>query len=142
MWDSSEKDVDFSLEPGKELLEWLSPHPLIESTIYADEEGIAGFTRINTLKKDSPTFFLARNNETAHRLTRYIAATAEFSRITLPIHPSSTLAKGLGEIKLETWEAAMLFPLAQGIVEEYYAQVQTGERLPGSPVWSTAFDLD
>lgn len=143
LWQQLEAAVDMALDPGKELLEWLSPNPQIEARAYTDEIGnIVGYTRIHAAERAKPRAFLARDSQTALQMAATIAPGLESTLLQLPLHPASPVAQGLGEARASAWEPAMVCPLQPSPFDEYYTELKAGKRLPGRPIWPTAFDLE
>ena len=148
LWLQSESNVDFSLDPGPDLLDWLSPNPAITATIYLRDDIIVGYTRIHAAKPTHPRIMLASDEDAAGILAAHIALHAKESQpITLPLHPSSTVAgaftKSDGAIwTCKSWAAAMACSLAPSPLDDYLTQVQEGNRLPGRIIWPVAFDLE
>ena len=133
LWLHEEGAVDFSIDPGSEILDWISPNPAIESRIYTQAGEIVGFARVMGSKA---TYFLARNGETAQHMVRQFGA-----EVDLPLHTYSASAAALGTPDCGAHEAAMVFPFAPSPFEDYYAQVQAGTRVGGHPIWGVEFDL-
>jgi len=140
LWRVEEREVDFSIEPGEELLEWLSPNPAIQTCVYTCAGEVVGYTRVHAGEKDSPRMFLARDERTAASIVHALANDAGASRILLPLHPYSRSA-GLFPAVCTAWDAGMACSLAPGAFDEYYAMVRGGRRAPGRPVWPVCFDL-
>ncbi len=140
LWRTEENDVDFSIEPGEEPLEWLSPNPAIQTCAYTSAGEVVGYTRVHTDEKDSPRMFLARDERTAAGIVHALANDAGTSRLLLPLHPYSRSAK-LFPAACTAWDAGMACGIAPGPFEEYYAMVRDGRRVPGRPVWPVCFDL-
>jgi putative acetyltransferase len=144
LWQRAEGSVDFALDPGMSLLDWVSPNPAIKTTVFTEESGkVMGYTRLHSAQPAAPRVFLARNNRIAWHMLAHLATAVDAATVfELPLHPFSSAAPGLGEANYKTWEAAMVYPLFPGLFDEYYAQVSAGERPPGRPIWPTLFDLD
>jgi putative acetyltransferase len=142
LWRQAEADVDFALDPGGELLDWLSPNPAIAATVFLDGEELVGYTRIHMTAPARPRVFLAGNAATARRMAAHIAAAAGITEVILPLHPASTGASELGGGECKAWDAAMACPLRPSPFDQYYAEVVAGERAPGRLIWPVAFDLE
>ena len=146
LWQHEESAVDMALEPGPDLLDWVSPNPAIRAIVYTRGDEVVGYTRINAAQPTRPLYFLARDNEAAQAMVTTIAHTLETdtpsNEYVLPLHPFSTSTAAFGEATTTAWNAAMVCPLAPSPFEEYMAQVQEGQRPPGRPIWPVAFDLD
>jgi putative acetyltransferase len=133
-------NVDFALIPHISLLEWISPNPNIESTVYLRDEKIVGYARVDKNEPDKPRVFLAYNAETARAMA--VKLMGNHDALALPIHPYSTLASVFGTPQVQAWEAAMACSLVpDSPFDEFYAQLQRRERLPGRVIWPTAFDF-
>jgi putative acetyltransferase len=142
LWEEVEGAGDFALNPGKALLDWLSPSPLVESKVYRNTEGeIVGYTRLNKNRPANPVRFLAKDEDAARQIAAYLAATYNVAELELPLHPASRLAQALGGSAVKTREAMMVCPFQPSPFDEYYARVKTAERVAGSPIWATAFDF-
>jgi hypothetical protein len=108
--------------------------------VYTSAGEVVGYTRVHTSEKHSPRAFLARDDRAAAAILHALAQDAGVGRLMLPLHPRSRSAR-LFPAACQPWEAGMACPLAPGPFEEYYAQVQSGARVPGRPVWPVCFDL-
>jgi predicted N-acetyltransferase YhbS len=142
LWRRAESNVDFALDPGGELLDWLSPNPAIASTVFLDGEELVGYVRVHVSAPARPRVFLAHDAEVAQYMAAQIAAMAGVSEVILPLHPASIGASELGRAECQAWDAAMVCPLQSSPFDQYYAEVAAGERAPGRLIWSTAFDLE
>ncbi len=47
LWRQAEAEVDFAIEPGPDLLDWISPNPAIEALVYRRDGEVVGYTRIH-----------------------------------------------------------------------------------------------
>jgi predicted N-acetyltransferase YhbS len=142
LWQRAEADVDFALEPGGELLDWLSPNPAIAATVFLDGEEIIGYARVHTADPARPRAFLPRDTATARRMAAQLAAATPAAEVILPLHPASAGAAELGGAECRAWDAAMACPLRPSPFDGYYAEVVAGVRAPGRLVWPVAFDLE
>ncbi len=146
LWQHEESAVDMALQPGPDLLDWISPNPAIRATVYTHHDLVVGYTRINTAQPTAPLYFLARDNEAAQAMVATIAHTSEAgtppTEYVLPLHPFSASTMAFGEATTTAWNAAMVCPLGPSPFEEYMAQAQEGQRPPGRPIWPVAFELD
>jgi predicted N-acetyltransferase YhbS len=143
IWEETEGAVDFALNPGTELLDWLSPNPIMDTTVFiTEEENVVGYTRIHKSEPDKPRAFLAQDNAITLRMVAHLSQGTEMTEMVLPLHPNSVSASELKVTSCEAWDAAMVCPLLPSQFEIYYNQVEAGNRLPGRPIWPTAFDLD
>jgi hypothetical protein len=140
LWRAEEAAVDFAIDPGSALLEWVSPHPAVQANVYTSAGEVVGYTRVHTSEKHSPRAFLARDDRAAAAIFHALAQDAGAGRLTLPLHPRSRSARMI-PATCQAWEAGMACPLGASPFEEYYAQVQSGARVPGRPVWPVCFDL-
>jgi len=61
--------------------------------------------------------------------------------LALPIHPAAAATSFVNPC-CEAWDSAMACNLAPSPLDDYFAQMQAGHRLPGRPTWPVAFDLD
>ena len=146
LWQSQEGAVDLALEPGPDLLDWLSPHPGVRTTVYTRGEEVVGYTRVRQDVPTDPLAFLARDAETAQAMLATMAqplrAEASSAAFRLPLHTFSTFAHALGQATTTSEVWAMACSLSSSPLEEYLRQVRTGERPTGRPMWPVAFDLD
>ncbi len=143
LWQETESNVDFALDPGHMAADWISPSPGTKSVIYRDTNGaLVGYARIDQAKPTAPRAFLARNPEWTQRIANHIATEANSESVILPLHPNSRATPGGAAPDTQAWMAAMVYPLQPSIFDDYYRQVQNGTRPPGSPVWSPIFDFD
>jgi putative acetyltransferase len=142
LWRWAEAQVDFALDPGGELLDWLSPNPAIAATLFLDGQELVGYTRVHAAEPARPRVFLARDAATARRMAAQIADAAAATEVVLPLHPASAGAAELGGVECRAWDAAMVCPLRSSPFDEYYDQVATGARAPGRLTWPVPFDLE
>lgn len=141
LWYDAESRLDFALDPGREFLDWVSPSPAMESTVFVEAGQLVGYLRGPSAERHRPRVFLARDADTARHMAAAIAPNAPASELVLPLHPAAPAAAGLGLAKAEAWEAAMTCPLRPSPFDDYYAQVSAGARPPGQVTWPTMFDL-
>jgi predicted N-acetyltransferase YhbS len=142
LWRRAEAAVDFALDPGGELLDWLSPNPAIAATVFLDGQVLAGYARVHAAELARPRVFLAHDATTARRMAAHLATQAQTSEVILPLHPASAGAAELGGAECRVWDAAMVCPLQPSLFEQYYAELMAGKRAPGRVIWPTAFDLE
>lgn len=143
LWRHEEGRVDFALEPGTQLLDWLSPHPTIRTLVYTEGNAIVGYARVSDTEPLRPRCFLAQNPDVARRMAGALGQRAQAGpedSIVLPLHPFSSSADAFDAPTADAWDAAMVFPLQPSIVDRYYAAVLSGERPTGRPTWPFAFD--
>jgi len=142
LWQSEEGSVDMALEPERDLLDWLSPHPAIHAKVYLRAGQIAGYTRIHTDEADSPRVFLARDTAAAQAMLATIASTLPpTTRLTLPLHPFSASAACFAQAVCTPLAAAMACELAPSPLPAYLAAIREERRPVGRPHWPVAFDL-
>jgi putative acetyltransferase len=143
LWLYEEGTVDMTLEPGSDLLDWLSPNPAIQATVYTRNGEIVGYTRAHAQEPTSIRFFLARNHEVAQAMVAQMASGLEaVTAFALPLHPSSASAAAFGQATCSVWDAAMAYSLTtSGPFDEYIVRLQRGELVPGRVLWPVAFDL-
>lgn len=142
LWSHDEADVDFALDPGPDLLDWISPNPAIRATVYTRAGGIVGYTRVHTSAPAEPRVFLAHDGATARAMAHLLAQEAAAPQLVLPIHPAAAAATGFVSPRCEAWDSAMACNLAPSPLDDYFAHRREGQRSPGRPTWPVAFDLD
>lgn len=142
LWLADQGHVDFAIAPGPALLDWLSPNPTIEATVYLRGEVIVGYTRIHVEEPWQPRAIFTADAEAARTIVGSLAFQVGADRLTLPVHPSSITANACRGITLTPWEAAMACPLLPSPLADYLRAVEAGARPPGSPIWPVAFDLE
>ncbi|MDQ2741765.1 MAG: N-acetyltransferase [Chloroflexota bacterium] len=143
LWRQAESEVDFSIDPGPDLLDWISPNPAIQALVYRRDGEVVGYTRIHRLEPAEPRIFLARGGEAGQAMAGDIARRAGpgMQTLTLPIHPAAASAGSFADATIAAWEAAMAVPLAGSSLQDYLELVARGQRPPGMVVWPVAFDL-
>ncbi|HYP42137.1 MAG TPA: N-acetyltransferase [Chloroflexia bacterium] len=151
MWLRDEGQVDFALDPGTDLMDWVSPSPIVQATVYTFEGDIVvGYMRTRKDNPGQPLVFLARAASVALAMAGSIAhqgdAQTALTEIVLPLHPSSRSGAALGALdgavwKTSAWGAGMACPLAPSPFDEYHAQLKSGERIPGRVIWPVAFEI-
>ncbi|MGE5486330.1 MAG: GNAT family N-acetyltransferase [bacterium] len=140
LWRIEDCNVDFSIEPGEDLVEWLSPNPAIQASVYTCAGEVVGYTRVHTAEKDSPRAFFARDARAAASIAHALAQNAGTAKLLLPLHPYSRSAQAF-PATCTAWEAGMARSLAPSPFDEYYAKVKEGCRIPGRPIWPVCFDV-
>lgn len=145
LWLREEGAVDMTLSPEPDLLDWLSPHPAIQASVYHRSGALVGYTRVHHNEPTHPRFFLARDAETAQAMVSMMASKLKKKTngmpFTLPLHPLSASAQALGNATCESWEAAMACELGPSPLPDYLAHVRAGQRPVGRPLWPVPFDL-
>jgi putative acetyltransferase len=146
LWLHEEGAVDMALEPGPDLLDWLSPNPAIQASVYTRHGEVVGYTRIHTKEPTKPRVFLARDHQVARAIVATMAHTVKSSvpvtEYILPLHPSSASAEAFGQATCSAWGAAMACSLGTSPLDNYLAHLQRRQRPPGRVTWPVAFDLD
>lgn len=142
LWLADQGAVDFAVAPGPSLLEWLSPNPNIESTVYVRDGSLVGYTRVHVEEPWQPRAVFTRDPEAARTIVGSLAFQVGSDRLKLPVHPASITAVACRAPAPEPWDAAMAAPLLPSPLEDYLQQVELGGRPAGSPSWPVAFDLE
>jgi len=142
LWSHDEADVDFALDPGPDVLDWISPNPAIQATVYTRAGRIVGYTRVHTSALAEPRVFLAHDSATARAMAYLLAHEAAAPELVLLIHPAAAAAKGFVSPRCDAWDSAMACTLAPSPLDDYFAHLRAGQRSPGRPTWPVAFDLD
>jgi putative acetyltransferase len=143
LWRHEEGRVDFALEPGTQLLDWLSPHLAIQTLVYTEGNEIVGFARVSDTEPLRPRCFLAQSGDVARRMAGALGRRTQVmpdDSIILPLHSFSSSASAFDAPTVDAWAAAMIFPLQPSAVDRYYAAVRSGERPAGRLTWPVAFD--
>jgi predicted N-acetyltransferase YhbS len=149
LWMREERLVDFSLDPGTELLDWLSPSPLVETLVFLLDEQVVGYVRARTDKPGAVLVFLSSDVAVARSIVaklykRWQERGTPPDEITLPLHQSSGSAPAFADFGTpqgHAFDAAMAFPLAPSPFDDYYARTQTGEHPVGRLIWPSIFDI-
>lgn len=141
LWRADEAGVDFAIDPGTALTDWISPNPTVRSLVFRDGTRIAGYVRQHRDRPEGPTYFLARDAEAARAVAGTLAQHNNVETLSLPIHPRSLSAGAFGPPTVEPFAAAMASELAPGPLGEYFAQVDAGRRPHGRVIWPVEFDL-
>lgn len=145
LWLHEEGAVDMALEPGPDLLDWLSPDPAIQATVYTHNLEVVGYTRTHLKEPTRPRVFLARNHEAARAIVatmvRTLKSAAPGMEYVLPLHPSSASAEAFGHATCSAWDAAMACSLGPSLLDDYLARLQNGQHSPGRVTWPVPFDL-
>ena len=146
LWFHEEGRVDMALQPGLDLLDWLSPNPAIQATIYMRNNELVGYTRIHTAEPTRPRVFLARDHEAARAMIATMAHTlsagASGTEYLLPLHPSSASVHAFGHATATREAWAMACSLGPSPLDDYFSRVREGRRPPGRVIWPVAFDLN
>lgn len=137
LWLHEEGQVDFAIEPGDTLLDWLSPNPGIEARVYVRNGEVVGYVRVPKDKPGEPRLFLAADQVVAREMAAELAAFS--TTAVLPLHPYS--ASAFEAPRVQAWNAGMALGLLPSPFDEFAAQVVAGRRAPGRVIWTTPFDL-
>ncbi len=128
-----------AFEPGLDLLDWLSPHPAVRTTVYLRNREVVGYTRIHIEEPTKPRVFLARDHEAARAMVATIAHTlqggASGTEYILPLHPFSASAQAFGQATATSTAspAGMACSLGASPLDEYFVHVRDGGRPSGTP---------
>ncbi|MGZ3610048.1 MAG: GNAT family N-acetyltransferase [Ktedonobacteraceae bacterium] len=145
LWFHEESAVDMSIEPGLDLLDWISPNPEIRATVYTRDEAIVSYTRMHIQEPTSPRVFLASDYKAARAIVATMAQTPKSALhetgYILPLHPFSASAKAFGHANCIAQNACMACSLGPSQFNDYLARVESGQRPPGRVTWPTCFDL-
>jgi predicted N-acetyltransferase YhbS len=146
LWLHEEGAVDMALEPGPDLLDWLSPDPAVQAAVYTRGSEVVGYTRTSGKELTRPLVFLVRDHEAARAIVATMAhqsgAGASGTEYRLPLHPFSASAGAFGHATCSARETCMACTLGSGSLDEYLTRVRRGERPPGRVIWPVAFDLN
>ena len=146
LWFHEESAVDMAIEPGLDLLDWLSPNPAILATVYTRDGDIVGYTRTHIKEPTSPRVFLALDHEAARAMVITMAHTSTSAipetGYILPLHSFSASAKAFGHANCIAQNASMVCPLGPSPLNDYLAFMHSGQRPPGRVTWPTCFDLE
>jgi putative acetyltransferase len=145
LWLHEEGAVDMALEPGPDLLDWLSPNPAIQATVYTRDSEVVGYTRTPSKEPTRPHVFLARDHKAARAIvatiTYQLGADASGKEYLLPLHPFSASAEAFGHATCNARETCMACSFGPSPLDDYLTDVRRGERPPGRVIWPVAFDL-
>jgi predicted N-acetyltransferase YhbS len=149
LWYQEEHLVDFSLDPGIELLDWLSVIPLVETLVFLRGERVVGYMRARTDKPGSVSVFLASGADIARAMVAELYNRRQESGslpdvIDLPLHQFSGSTPAFAEFgspQGRTYDAAMAYPLVPSPFDEYYPRTQSGEHPVGRLIWPSLFDI-
>jgi putative acetyltransferase len=141
LWRAHDGAVDFAIDPGTSLLDWISPHPAIRSLAFRDGDAIIGYVRRHEDSPADPVCFLARDAGSARDVAGALARETTAATLTLPIHPRTPSAVAFGPTKVEPFAAAMAIELAPSPLGEYFARIDAGTRPHGRVIWPVEFDL-
>jgi putative acetyltransferase len=139
-WLHEESGVDFALQPGAGLREWLSPNPAVACRVWLRNGEVIGYTRMHANRPAAPGAFLAADSEAAQAIAGALARRAGVRTLELPLHPRSASA-ALGAAKAQAWDAGMACALVPGALDELLAAQAVGMRPAGRIIWPTLFDL-
>jgi hypothetical protein len=141
IWREDEAHVDFAIDPGTSLTDWISPNPAVRSLAFRQRREIVGYVRGHQERPGEPTYFLARDARAARTIAATLASQTGVDVLRLPIHPRSLSAAAFRPATVEPLAAAMAFELAPGPLSEYFSQTDGGERPLGRVIWPVEFDL-
>lgn len=142
LWRVAEGAVDFAVQPGPSLLEWVSPDPSVRSVVFRRQGDVVGYARYPEGDAQPVRMFLSRDPATARAMVGAIARHTGTSTLRLPIHPRSAGASAFGPSAVEPMAAAMAAELIPGALAPYFEAVERGERPLGRVIWPVEFDLN
>jgi putative acetyltransferase len=142
LWRADEGRVDFAIDPGTALTDWISPNPAIRSLVCRAGQQIVGYVRQHKDRPAEPVCFLAREPEAARAVAGVLARQTAAVALTLPIHPRSLSSTAFQRAMVEPFAAAMATELAPGPLGEYFTQIEAGTRPHGRVIWPVEFDLE
>ncbi len=135
-----EYHVDFALQQGESLVDWISPNPNIQAAVYLRGETVVGYTRVH---KDDPynvRMFLAFDKDAAQAMAAMLMG--DHASLILPLHPYSKSAAAFAvKPHVTPWKSALARGLAPSPFEDYDAQLGAGKRPPGRVIWPVAYDF-
>lgn len=141
LWEREEGGVDFAVDPGGALLDWLSPTAAVESKVFLSGEALVGYARIRRSDPSRPLAFLAASAAAAQAMAGMLAAQLPGGGLELPLHPASASAAAFGPPRCNAWEVSMARSLRPGPFDDYYAELLAGRRPPGRVTWPVEFEL-
>jgi putative acetyltransferase len=141
LWRAHDGAVDFAIDPGTSLMDWISPHPAIRSLAFRDGDSIIGYVRRHEDRSTDPACFLARDAGSAQAVAGALARETTAAALTLPIHPRTLSAVAFGPARVEPFAAAMAIELAPSPLGEYFARIDAGTRPHGRVIRPVEFDL-
>jgi hypothetical protein len=141
LWRAHDGAVDFAIEPGSSLLDWISPNPAIRSLAFRHGDSIIGYVRQHKDRPTAPACFLARDAGSARAVAAALARETTAAALTLPIHPRTLSAGAFGPARVEPFASAMAIELAPSPLGEYFARIDAGTRPHGRVIRPVEFDL-
>ena len=137
-WLHEERGVDFTLNPGTELLDWISPNAAMKSMVFTYASEMVGYARQEV--NGQVRVFHANDHDVARKMAKFLAG--DKKEIILPLHPNSTSTGAFTEVPTcQAMDVCMALPLEPSPFDDYYEAVQSGEREAGRPVWGVAFEF-
>ena len=139
LWQATEAQVDFALDPTADYIEWISPNPAITATVFQQAGRLVAYARLHRGAPARPRAFVAESGSTSQAVAAYLAQASGAAEVVLPVHPAS--AASLPGATASAWQAGMACPLMPSPLDDYLAAVAAGRRPPGSVLWPVAFDV-
>lgn len=148
-WHLWTRDVDLSVYPGQSILDWISPHKDVCSSVVETDGESLGYVRYQASKPELIQSFLAKSSEAAAQILAFMnqKILADVDTIALPIHANGPTTKQFLTVAHEgrnrTWAAAMIKILnpEHRLIRDYCSGVKCGHREPGQIVWPVEFDV-
>jgi hypothetical protein len=141
LWRVHDGAVDFAIDPGTSLMDWISPNPAIHSLAFRDGDAIIGYVRRHENRRADPACFLARDAGSARVVAGALLRETTTAALTLPIHPRTLSASVFGPARVQPFAAAMAIELAPSPLGEYFARIDAGTRPHGRMIRPVEFDL-
>jgi predicted N-acetyltransferase YhbS len=137
-WQHEERGVDFTLDPGTALLDWISPNATMRSMVFTYADEMVGYARQEV--NGQVRVFHAQDHDMARKMAKFLAGNK--GEVILPLHPHSASTGAFPEVPTcQAMDVCMVLPLEISAFDDYYAGVQSGEREAGRPVWGVAFEF-
>ena len=140
LWRAHDGAVDFAIDPGASLMDWISPNPGMHSLVFRDGDAIVGYVRQHQDRSAEPACFLARDAGSALAVAGALARETT-EALTLPIHPRTLSADAFGPARVQPFAAAMAIELAPSPLEDYFTRIDAGTRPHGRVTRPVEFDL-
>lgn len=148
MWKRWYGNIDLSLIPSKSILDWISHTVKIKTSVITINGEVNGYLRYDANNVRDIRMFLAKDQESAEQLVRYIVNKIDCEEnIRLPIHPDSLAISMLSsfeyKVDIQKWDAGMIRILDEKCKEiiEYCDEVLVEKRKAGKIIFIPSYDM-
>jgi putative acetyltransferase len=146
LWLHEERDVDFAIDPGSTLANWVSPNPNMRTLVWTRRGRVVGYARLHSSHPERPQAFIAADSEAANAMIASIehmmTPDAWERGLSLPLHPYAASTAALGVSQCVAWGSALVMSLGASPLDAYFASMEARRHPLGRFTWPVEFDIE